>query len=410
MPRKVGALAESTLVISRVSFALVIYLILEALLPNRKFNAIVLSVLLAGIINQSNMFQNLKKYVAGTVQRGQFSVEVDEKRGNLVAALFDIDQYVKNGGNWNDRRRILFKKMSNQQQALVNSVKYPQKLNTVDKLMGKNSTVLQKIASLAKSKHNVQDAEVMLMKDTKRNNYFQVVESLCHFARDWSPAHADEVDPLLAYIKKQTKDLDTKTTTVIVPGSGLGRVSYELAKQGFYSVHSVEYSWLMVLLNEYMFTGNKDNIYPYLHTYSNHAKNVDQFRSVDIVGMPTKPENLHIHQGDFNEFTLAAETDNVVIVTCFFMDTAENMMDYIDSINRLCAGHKGTKRWVNVGPLKYGTAAQVEFSDEELKAVIKLSGWRLTDQQPPQLLGYLTDKQGLWQGYYNVLKWTAEQQ
>lgn len=417
MARNSTVLAESTLLLSRVSFALVIYLLLETLLPKSKFNIILLTILLAGILNQSNMFQNLKKYVTKSVNQG-FHVEVDQSRGQLISTLFDLDQYLKNGTNWNNRRRVLFKKMSNQQQAIVNNIKYPQKLNRVDSLMNENFKVLKKIESVAKSKYQIEDSEMKLMfesaKEQRRNNYFQVVESLCHFARDWSPAHSDEIEPLLKYIKTQTSDLDSEKTTVIVPGSGLGRVSYELSKQGFYSVHSVEYSWLMVLMNEYMFQkGKKELIYPYLHTYSNHITNEDQYRSVELIPMTEKPESLHIHHGDFNEFKFDlksqdSEDNNLVIVTCFFMDTAENMMDYIDSINKMSSQFKGIKRWINMGPLKYGTAAQVEFSDEEIKAVIKSYGWKLTDEQPAELLGYLTDKKGLWQGYYNVLKWTSE--
>lgn len=408
-----SVLAESTLLLSRVSFACLFYLVLETVLPNNKFNAIVLSILLAGIFNQSNMFQNLKKYISSSVQRGQFHVEVDESRGQLIKTIFDLSQYLKNGSNWNNKRRILFKKMSNQQQVVVNNVKYPQKLNKFDKLMSENNTVLSKVISMGKSKYKIHDSEIKLLEalpNKGNNNYFQVVESLCHFARDWSPEHFDEVEPLLNYIKNQSSDLNPLKTTVIVPGSGLGRVSYELANQGFKSVHSVEYSWLMVLMNEYIFQGNKDSIYPYLHTYSNHIKTADQFRSVDVSSKLLKPESLQIHQGDFTKFNLTPgeNEENLLIVTCFFMDTAENMMNYIDTINNMCAKFKGTKRWINLGPLKYGTAAQVEFSDEELKQVIKSYGWEMKDEQKPELLGYLTDKKGLWQGYYNVLKWTSE--
>lgn len=275
---------------------------------------------------------------------------------------------------------------------------------------------------MASKKYNIEDFEYKIVEEQatlkKRNNYYRVVESICHYSRDWAVEPCREIEPLLQYIRKQCSDLNSSKTLAIVPGSGLGRIAHSLATETkFSSVHAVEYSWLMVLMNEFIYSkvsSEKVKIYPYLHTYSNHLSLMDQIRSVEIQHSIKLPQSLQIHHGDFTEFDILTHLkikespENLVLVTCFFLDTAENLIEYLQTINRISDNFHGTVRWINVGPLKFGTAAKIEVSNEELKMLIQSMGWKFTDEQKPQLLGYLTDTLGLWQGYYNVTMWTAE--
>ena len=102
------------------------------------------------------------------------------------------------------------------------------------------------------------------------------------------------------------------------------------------------------------------------------------------------------------------------MVTAFFMDTAENLIDYMDTINELTRGKNGVKNgyWINVGPLKYGTAARVELNAEEFAHLRKKMGWQDIDNRisldENQLVGYTTDKESLWQGYYGLAMWASE--
>lgn len=393
--------------ISRSSFAVLIYLCLETVWPSSVINKAILALLIAAIINKSSMFQQILK--------GKISNPIiDHSRGDLIKSITDIKSYTRNAKNWNDRKRLLFKRMPVDHQHMANTIKYPSKLNHLDKIVDRNDKLLQRVSQFAIEKHHITPQELSLL-DTKGagNNYGQVVESLCHFARDWSKQHQEEIDPLIKYMQDQlSSGLNMQDTTIIVPGSGLGRIAYEMYKLKPKEVHSIEYSWLMVLMNEYIISQrakeNVDTIHPYIHTYSNHMSSDDQFRSVTLQKPDSINENFHIHQGDFNKFSLEPNSSNVVIVTCFFIDTAENMIQYFESITNLAKKYPGKKRWINVGPLKYGTAAQVEFNQEEVSQIIQMFGWKMSKKEQRQLLGYLTNKSGLWQGYYDVLKWTAE--
>ena len=52
-----------------------------------------------------------------------------------------------------------------------------------------------------------------------------------------------------------------------------------------------------------------------------------------------------------------------VVVTYFFIDTARNLMSYLDTIKRVL---KPGGQWVNLGPLLYGTGPFVQLSSRTL--------------------------------------------
>lgn len=418
-------LQESSILVSRASGIVVLYVLLKSLFSSTsKLPLIVCTFLFTSVLGQTQMLQTLKRRIARMAYEINEvkQLTLTEDRHDLIASVYDLKMYISHAKQWNNRRRVLFRQMSLLQQNLTQVIEYPKKLNTVDKFFEKNYEILSYIISQSTEKYKIEDFEFKAVEDeaklNKRNNYYRVVESICHYARDWTVKPCQEIDPLLKYIKKQCSDLNSSQTLAIVPGSGLGRVAHTLASEmKFSSVHAVEYSWLMVLMNEFIYSkypSSKLNVYPYLHTYSNHMSLMDQIRPVEIEHSVTIPQSLNIHHGDFTKFDITKHLkitespQNLVLVTCFFLDTAENLIEYLQAINRISEGFKGKVRWINVGPLKFGTAAKIEVSNEELKMLIENIGWKFTDEQKPKLLGYLTDTEGLWQGYYNVTMWTAE--
>ncbi|RKP22465.1 N2227-like protein [Syncephalis pseudoplumigaleata] len=65
------------------------------------------------------------------------------------------------------------------------------------------------------------------------------------------------------------------------------------------------------------------------------------------------------------------------IVTCYFIDTAHNIMEYLDTIRKLL---KPNGRWINYGPLLYhweGVYGErsVELSLDELMRVVRAIGF-----------------------------------
>lgn len=64
------------------------------------------------------------------------------------------------------------------------------------------------------------------------------------------------------------------------------------------------------------------------------------------------------------------------VVTCFFLETAENVLAYLDRINRIL---KVGGLWVNFGPLensKEPCQKRIELSAEELLEIIPKYGFK----------------------------------
>ena len=57
------------------------------------------------------------------------------------------------------------------------------------------------------------------------------------------------------------------------------------------------------------------------------------------------------------------------VLTCFFIDTATNIFDYITAIQNMLAPRTGI--WINVGPLHWHRNAILQISADELKAILQ---------------------------------------
>ncbi|CAI5757290.1 unnamed protein product [Candida verbasci] len=217
-----------------------------------------------------------------------------------------------------------------------------------------------------------------------------------------------------------------KTDTVLIfPGSGLGRLSYEFAKFEFGKVISIEYSGLMNAFSRFNYSKSKKSytLHPYIHTCSDFYNTQSLLRTFEYKPISEKPQNLEIIEKDFTLFELQDKEKykNVVVVSVFFLDTAENLMDYLDTIERITTPVNKNQKgyWINVGPLKYGSAAQVELNADELKDIRSKMGWNDIDSDytiyNPKtlgtnngLVGYVTDKESMWQGYYGLNMFTSK--
>jgi hypothetical protein len=73
----------------------------------------------------------------------------------------------------------------------------------------------------------------------------------------------------------------------------------------------------------------------------------------------------------------------IVQVTCFFIDTANNILEYVRLLNYLL---KPGGSWINFGPLLYHYSEMdhelsVELSYEELRATFEPLGFKLVKEQ-----------------------------
>ena len=203
-----------------------------------------------------------------------------------------------------------------------------------------------------------------------------------------------------------------------MPGAGLGRLMYEIAKLGFKSQGN-EFSYYMLLCSNYIFnnTTKKDEfvIQPLIHSFSN-IYNVDiPFKKVLI-----PDENLaeELSKTDTGEMTMVAgEFCRVYkdklnffdsIVTCYFIDTANNIIEYIETIYNIM---KVGGLWINFGPLLYHytdnqNEVSIELSWEEIKKIIIGFGFEFKKVEEVKTT-YSSNKESMMQRIYKCIFFTA---
>ncbi|SCU79653.1 LAFA_0B04654g1_1 [Lachancea sp. 'fantastica'] len=241
----------------------------------------------------------------------------------------------------------------------------------------------------------------------------RVNEAISHMCRDWHSSFKAEREPLTHFIISKVKGLKLKgKTLLVVPGSGAGGLAYEIACAfPEFDVHSVELSTLMYLCNEFALDYNETiNIKPFAQHFSGQLSVQQQTAGFDInLAQIRRPANLEVHLGNFCNFQPGATYDNIVVLSAFFIDTAENIFDYFDAVEGLktCCSKL---HWINIGPLKYGTRPKVQFTDEELTHLRKIRKWKdlFHDADTEKLSGYLTNKKSLYQGFYGLVRFHSE--
>ena len=210
------------------------------------------------------------------------------------------------------------------------------------------------------------------------------------FIRDWAKEGIEErnstykpiLEELKRFFEKRPKKDFEEGINVLVPGAGLGRLMYEIAKLGFKSQGN-EFSYYMLLCSNYMFnnTTKKDEfiLQPLIHSFSNIFKEEDAFIQIAI---PDENLGEELAKTDTGEMSMVAgefcrvykEKKNFFdsIVTCYFIDTANNVIEYIETIHNIL---KEGGLWINFGPLLYHyteneNEISIELSWEEVKHII----------------------------------------
>ncbi|EKD02723.1 hypothetical protein A1Q2_02953 [Trichosporon asahii var. asahii CBS 8904] len=235
---------------------------------------------------------------------------------------------------------------------------------------------------------------------TARDNQQDKVRStLRSFVRDWTKEGASEREacykPLLEALEAHFPDVSTRgEKKVLVPGCGLGRLAMEIAARGFWAQGN-EFSTYMLIASHFALnqttTAEEHILFPYLHSWSNHQSTGNHLlRSVrvpdvvpaDILAGIT-PGNFSLVAGDFEEIygpthwftpqSSGSESDDEeagrvnqrgrwsAVVTCFFIDTARSVLNYMRIIHGLL---EDGGVWINVGELGMGSAWVMDESGQ----------------------------------------------
>eukprot|EP00258_Populus_trichocarpa_P026818 XP_024442837.1 carnosine N-methyltransferase isoform X3 [Populus trichocarpa] len=207
--------------------------------------------------------------------------------------------------------------------------------------------------------------------------------------------------------------------TCLVPGAGLGRLALEISCLGFVSQGN-EFSYYMMICSSFILNQTQNagewTIYPWIHSNCNSLSDSDQLRPVSFPDIhPASAgitEGFSMCGGDFVEVYSDPSQVGVwdAVVTCFFIDTAHNIVEYIEIISRIL---KDGGVWINLGPLLYHFAdmygqedeMSIELSLEDVKCVAFNYGFEVEKEKTIETT-YTTNPRSMMQNRYFAAFWT----
>ena len=215
------------------------------------------------------------------------------------------------------------------------------------------------------------------------------------FIRDWTIEGKKERDityiPVMEEIKKYLTDFKNKK--ILVPGAGLCRLAFEIAKLGCV-VDAIEVSYYMIICSDFILNSNlvknQYQIQPLIHSFNCLIKENDPFQ---IFNFPDENINDIMNKKDFGklniipgDFILSFKDKNNCydgVITSFFLDTANNIIQFIEIIYYIL--NKGGI-WINIGPLLYHfhdvqNEVSIELSWEEVKKIILKFGFKIKNEK-----------------------------
>ncbi|KAK5047319.1 hypothetical protein LTR84_006841 [Exophiala bonariae] len=295
------------------------------------------------------------------------------------------------------------------------------------------------------------------------------------FYRDWSrEGYIAEVEPLVDIV---VSDLSThlplpqprediESPRLLLPGAGLGRVLFELALRGWHATGN-EISYHQLIASNFILNATQHSeqytIYPFATTFTNVISRQNQLKHFAIPdrhpGRALEARDnaalligeMHMTAGDFmlGYSTPCVENKFDGVVSVFFIDTAPNLIRYIQTVHN-CLRKGGV--WINIGPLLWhfdgrdnrdrndeinsggekvpGQEGSDSNSVWEDKGVSEPGSFELTDEEVLQLVpqfgfeivkheiinrphgsdegfGYMQDASSLLQSRYRCSHWVA---
>lgn len=317
--------------------------------------------------------------------------------------FFDIIntyRYYKNAGFKRIMKRVDFiKRMSKSHQEKLKG--YCEHLEKLQLAVSHNYEVIKIIiGDAAKMFKNViysQSKEnLLVVKSANELDVSRIDSVLNQIVREWCVEGSSERAPcfnaILDALEEHYKfSKNRHLVKILVPGAGLGRLAFEIAKRGF-SCQGNEFSLMMLIVSNFILNkcreANLFTIYPWVSHFSNNLLSEHQITSVTFpdVNPTTIPDNLSFSMvaGSFTEI-YNSESDKEsfdCITTCFFIDTAPNIVAYIETIHNIL---KPGGIWINFGPLLYHYAdmpdSSIEPSYEIVREIIISFGFKFLTEQ-----------------------------
>lgn len=312
-----------------------------------------------------------------------------------------------------------FDRLDDESKALIPA--YSDKLNMIEKCLAHNQRFCNAIISHAHHMfplgRSVDQSEPVTMRDIGR-----VQSTIKQFVREWSVEGEEErascFKPLLdALVERLPIHPEAPhPIRVMIPGCGLGRLLWETAQLGYHA-QGCEFSYMMLLASEFVLNRVTElqscSFYPFAHQTSNVMRLRDQFLEIKIPDVDPRATlpltgSMSMAAGDFCEAYGSSYMEWDAVMTCFFIDTARNIIDYVRTI------HKALKPgglWINIGPLLYhwteiDDEPSIELSFEEIKPLIEACGFEFEKLERRECL-YCTNPNSMMINRYNTVFFIA---
>ena len=208
------------------------------------------------------------------------------------------------------------------------------------------------------------------------------------FVREWSAEGAAEREaaqaPLLAALERALPGGAVRGARVLVPGAGLGRLAWEVARRGFTSQAS-EFSYFMLIASNFVLNSLQPhgsvNVHPWVLQTCNCKTYEDQARACAVPDVEPwsldAAARLSMCAGDFVEVYREQQAQWEAVLSMFFIDTAHNIVEYIRLFRQILVPGGA---WVNLGPLLWHYTdtpdeVSVDLTWAEVRALIIDAGF-----------------------------------
>ncbi|KAF5347177.1 hypothetical protein D9758_011057 [Tetrapyrgos nigripes] len=300
--------------------------------------------------------------------------ELSSKQYSILSSITSFSRYLENAFDMIAVREDRFQGLPTKQRPLAEAIGYTAHFADARNRARDNAEFLSKVAEYARETYGFSPEE-----ETQKAHWEYVSDFLGHMVRDWSTEGKPERDtifpPIISALKNGLSGVKAPKR-ILLPGFGLGRLAHEIANDKEYSVDACELDYGSIIAYNYLVNQTtapfQHTLYPYLTKwqFQRSAKGrFDAFRFPDA--LPTSSVNLI--EGDFlTEFPESEQYD--AVVTLFFIDVSENIIDFLSNIHRLL---KPGGLWINLGPLKWGSFSQLQLSAEEVLDLAELLGFKI---------------------------------
>ena len=389
------------------------------------------------------------------------------KHVNLIANILYSRQY-RHAAHYNitHLRRQSFYSLPSAHMDLLSEPpsSLPNTFDAVDDAIDANADLAEAILAVGLPSFGVEPGDNSWQGQATPSDLDKARSTLRQFYRDWSaegvPERHASYSPILSALETHLPSVSPSHRhrhRVLVPGAGLGRLMFDLVMAG-YTVEGNEISYHQLLASNFILNrtsaAGQHKLYPWALHFSNHLNRTAQLQFVSVPDIHPGTElesSMHSTQseahyrermsmsaGDFCEIYRRPSNEHTfdAVATCFFIDTAPNLINYIETI-KYCLRPGGI--WVNLGPLLWhfeaaptpsekdsqratakaedsvivgggiGEPGSFELSNDEVIALVERFGFEMLEQKqaPAGATGYIQDPASMLQNVYRPSFWVA---